>query len=219
MNNDILTLDLTRALPPTLKADETMYALAKTIEAELKETIQLSRQNIIYARIDELPEALLDILAYDMHIDWYDSRYNVEAKRRIIKDSVKVHKRLGTKYAVEKALSDVFPQNSRVEEWFEYGGEPYRFRVIIDITDEEVTAEKQAITFANIFFYKNLRSHLDGLRYRTEQEARLRTGAHSGLGVSVSVLPYFVRERDAAGAVRAGIFTQVTRRISITAAI
>ena len=115
MNNTIYGIDLTRALPPTLKNDEDMLALARVIGAELQETGRLIRQNIIYPRIDELPENVLDILAYDLHVDWYDFDYPIEAKRSIIKDSVKVHKRLGTVYATLTALRSVYP-NSEIEE-------------------------------------------------------------------------------------------------------
>ena len=48
MNNTIYGIDLTRALPPTLKNDEDMLALARVIGAELQETGRMIRQNIIY---------------------------------------------------------------------------------------------------------------------------------------------------------------------------
>ena len=47
MNNTIYGIDLTRALPPTLKNDEDMLALARVIGAELQETGRLIRQNIV----------------------------------------------------------------------------------------------------------------------------------------------------------------------------
>ena len=35
----------------------------------------------IYTRIDELPEWLLDILARDFAVDWYDRSYTLEEKK------------------------------------------------------------------------------------------------------------------------------------------
>lgn len=39
----------------------------------------------------------------------------------------------GTKAALVRALSDVCPR-AEVQEWFEYGADPYYFRVILDVT-------------------------------------------------------------------------------------
>ena len=164
MNNTIYGIDLTRALPPTLKNDEDMLSLARVIAAELQETGKLIRQNIIYPRIDELPENVLDILAYDLHVDWYDFGYPIEAKRGVIKDSVKVHKRLGTVYATLTALRSVYP-NSEIEEWFDYGGEPFLFRVVIDVTRAKAPAEYFQIKRA-IDAYKRLTAHMESLIYQ-----------------------------------------------------
>ena len=127
-NEDFYSADFTNSLPPTLKNDPDMMALAQTISAQLQTTAAEVRKNIIYARIDELDEATLDVLAYDLHVDWYDYSYPIEVKRRTIRDSIQVHRRLGTKYAVEKALGAVYP-GTKVEEWFEYGGQPYWFKI------------------------------------------------------------------------------------------
>ena len=108
-NEDFYSADFTNSLPPALKNDPDMMALAQTISAQLQTTAAEVRKNIIYARIDELDEATLDVLAYDLHVDWYDYSYPIEVKRRTIRDSIQVHRRLGTKYAVEKALGAVYP--------------------------------------------------------------------------------------------------------------
>lgn len=162
--NDIYSIDFTRMLPPSLKNDPKMIALSQVIADELSKTGQLVRQNIIYARIDELSESVLDVLAYDLHVDWYDYSYPIAAKRAVIKDSIRVHKRLGTKFAVEMALGNVHPE-STVEEWFEYSGEPFSFRVILDVTNSRAAAEYFSIKKA-VDSYKSMRSHMDDLIYQ-----------------------------------------------------
>ena len=89
-DNDLYSVDFTRALPPVLKNDPNMLAVATVIAEQLQTTAQQIRKNIIYARIDELEEPILDILAYDLHVDWYDYSYPLEVKRQTIKDSVKI---------------------------------------------------------------------------------------------------------------------------------
>lgn len=164
MNNTIYDIDLTRMLPPSLKNDENMLALANIIGGELQKTSRMAKLNIIYARVDELDEEILDILAYDLHVDWYDYSYPIEAKRALIKDSVKVHKRLGTKFAVETALGNLHP-NSYVEEWFQYNGEPFSFRVILDTTHSRAGAGYFEIKKA-VDSYKRLSAHMDDLIYQ-----------------------------------------------------
>ena len=164
MNNTIYGVDYTRALPPRLKRDPEMLALAQVIGVQLQENSRLTRLGMIYPRIDELPENVLDILAYDLHVDWYDFSYPLEAKRSVIKDSVKVHKRLGTVYATLTALRSVYP-DSEIEEWFEYGGDPFLFRVVIDVTNAKAPAEYYQIKRA-IDSYKRLTAHMEALIYQ-----------------------------------------------------
>ena len=177
MNNTVYDIDFTRSLPPSLKSDTKMLALGKIIAGELQKNIRLAKHTIVYARIDELSENLLDVLAHDLHVDWYDDSLSVDVKRATIKNSVRVHKRLGTKYAVETALNAIYPDTA-VKEWFEYGGDPYTFRIQIKAAAD---AEKQAQVLEQIRFYKNLRSHLDEIVYRIpiEGEARYYCGVRS----------------------------------------
>ncbi len=162
--NDIRTIDLTRALPPRLKQDETMLALANVIAGELQKNAANARLATIYARIDELDEDILDILAYDFHVDWYNYNDPVNAKRAVIKSSVKVHKRLGTKYAVETALGALHP-GTYIEEWFQYGGDPHYFRVVLDVTHSRVAASYSRL-IKEINYYKRLTSKLESLVYQ-----------------------------------------------------
>ena len=164
--NDLYSIDFTRSLPPSLKSDEKMIALANSIAKQLHVTAMEIKKNVIYARIDELPENVLDILSYDLHVDWYDYTYPIEAKRAIIKDSVKVQKRLGTKYAVETALGNIHP-NSSIEEWFEYAGEPFYFRVVLDTTHSRAPAGYFAVKKA-IDMYKRLTAHMESLIYQCQ---------------------------------------------------
>lgn len=214
MNNTLEEMDLTRTLPPSLKQDPKMKALAQIVAAELQKTSAAIPQCVIYPRIDELSEELLDVLAYDLHVDWYDYSYPIEVKRATIKDSVKVHRRLGTKYAVETALGNVFP-GSRVEEWFEYGGRPYFFRVIIDSTTAGVTEEKQNSVLAKIRFYKNLRSHLDAISYQMDSKGTVTVGARHSLGTSIEVFPYTPKDIEARGAAGVGGYHSVSVALEV----
>ena len=97
--------------------------------------------NVINTLTDKELEAdqLLDILANDFKVDWWDANYTLEEKRRTLKDSWNVHRRLGTKAAVVLAISAIYP-DTQVSEWWEYGGKPYHFKLLIDATYGRKTA-------------------------------------------------------------------------------
>lgn len=119
---------------------------------------------LLGVRRNKVPDGLLDILAYDFKIDWWDADYSVEEKRKVIRDSWRIHRMLGTKGAVEQAISAIYP-NTTVEEWFEYGGEPYHFRILLDVTSDSVNSTKHQRVIDRIEYYKNVRSVLDDIEY------------------------------------------------------
>lgn len=173
--NDIYSTDFSEFLPGALRHDPKMIALARALTEQLL-TVSGSMDNVlIYSRFEELPEDLVDILAYDMHVDWYDYSYPLQVKRDLVKNSVKVHKKMGTKYAMETALGSIWPK-SEVEEWFNYGGEPHHFRVVCDVTEDRITASLAQLVKA-IRMYKRLSSHLDGIVYQTRIDCIIQTHA------------------------------------------
>ena len=193
MSKTIYNADYSECLPEALKKDPKMVALANATAAALLDTSGIMNSVLIYSRFDELPEELVDILAYDLHVDWYDYNYPLEAKRDLVKNSVKVHKKMGTKYAIETALGSLFPE-SEVEEWFQYEGEPGHFHIILDVTNQKITADYAAIIRA-VKMYKRLSAHMDELtyqgqvhgviythgeyfRYKTPLTGRLKAGTH-----------------------------------------
>lgn len=171
--NSIYDTDFSQFLPNALAHDEKMVALAKSVAKELLTVSGHLDDVLIYSRFDELPEALVDVLAYDMHVDWYDYTYPLEVKRALVRDSVKVHKRMGTKYAVETALNGLWPQ-SEVEEWFQYGGQPHHFRVVCDVTEQRITASYKQLVNA-VRMYKRLSAHMESVVYQTRIECTIQT--------------------------------------------
>lgn len=162
--------NLLSVFPLSLTEDTNIEALATSMaeafEARLKDLIKV----LLYPRIDEMPEDLLDILAYDYKVDWWDPNYTLEEKRKTLKESWFVHKTLGTPAAVKRAISAVYPDTT-LEEWFDYGGEPYHFRLWINLTEDDVDSDRMRRVLARLQYYKNLRSHNDGVRYFTDLEA------------------------------------------------
>ena len=152
--------NLLASLPAVLANDDNMAALASAVAEVLAARVGEIERMSIYSQIDRLPNELLDILANDFKVDWWDANYTLEEKRRTLKDSWNVHRRLGTKAAVVLAISAIYP-DTQVSEWWEYGGKPYHFKLLIDATYEDVDPVRHQRVIDRVAFYKNLRSVLD----------------------------------------------------------
>ena len=199
MSETIYESDFTKYLPQPLTHDPKMIALAKAAADELLQVSGAVENVLIYSRIDELPEELVDILAYDMHVDWYDFSYPLAAKRDLLKSSVRVHKKMGTKYAIEKALSALYPE-SEVEEWFEYEGEPGHFHIVCDVTNSRITASYSDIVRA-VRLYKRLSAHMDEVVYQSHVHCEIHT--HTD---------FFLYHVPMTGKLKAGAHPQRNRR-------
>lgn len=87
MNNGLTAERMMDSFPLALQKDPKMVALAHSIANVLEQRLDEINLGQIYTRIDELPEDLLDILAKDFAVDWYDKSYTLEEKRKTIKGS------------------------------------------------------------------------------------------------------------------------------------
>lgn len=184
MNKHGLTKEnLVATLPPALRTDPSVVALAEALGEVLAVRPAEIERLRIYPAIDTLDEPLLDILAHDFKVDWWDPEYSLEEKRRTLKDSWRVHRLLGTRAAVEMAISAIYP-HTQVLEWFEYGGEPYHFRLDINITNDHIDSDKQRRVLERLNFYKSLRSHNDGVTYFVEAEPAVVKAVVSASGLT-----------------------------------
>ena len=171
MVKEFKSLSLLEILPESIRGDPQMQAAAQAFDKELQAVTEDTKENLLISRIDELPESVLDLLAWQWHVDFYQPLgLDIETKRRLIRESIAWHRIKGTPAAVEKVLAAAFA-NAHVEEWYEYGGEPGYFRVTIE--DVTTDPEKQKNIRAAIYSAKNERSWLDVLLYMLVLEDKL----------------------------------------------
>lgn len=164
MNNTMTVENMLACLPSVLRDDKRMYSLA-TAAAKAFADIDAELDGfIIYANIDNISEELCDILAKDLAVDWYDYDFSLTEKRNLIKTALYVHRHIGTVGAVEAGISAIY-EDSNVEEWFNYSGEPYHFKIMIDSTYQGTDQAKYDSVMAKMRLYKNLRSVLDAVEY------------------------------------------------------
>lgn len=82
-------------------------------------------------------------------IDWYDTGYDIEQKRRIVKTALNIRRTMGTAGAARTQADAIYP-GTKLEEWFEYGGTHGKFRLRVNITTVEERQKFAAMTIAEI---------------------------------------------------------------------
>lgn len=160
-------------LPPNLRADETVFAAASALDQELNElTTKIPLVNLMYT-IDQQDEAVVDELAWEFHVDFYDQSLQLEKKRALVKNSPLWHRIKGTPAAVEEVVTAAF-DDSKVLEWFEYDGTPYRFKVVTK--DSMPDGETLETLHRAIHSVKNTRSRLDSIAFERQEKLHLYVG-------------------------------------------
>lgn len=170
-------IDLKILQTSMMKNDKTTIAMSDAVSEQLNK-IEISKC-LIRVNLDNLSESILDELAIEENIFWYDSNANIEVKKNIIKNCDKVFKTLGTNYAVEQVIIDYFG-DGHVEDWYQYNGDPYHFRVTT--TNPSVTGEVVEQLKKSVNKVKRLSSRLDEVIVKVDAAVDINYGfvVHTG---------------------------------------
>lgn len=166
-------IDFIKLLPQFMREDAAIIGLANGTN-EIVQRLEATISTLsTWDSIDSLSEAELDALAWELDISWYRQNAAISIKRQLIKDSEKMHQKLGTKWAVERIIKTYFG-DGYVMEWFEYDGEPGHFRIVS--SNPSVTNES-LLDFLNLLDkVKRASSHLDGITISLTGQMRLHAG-------------------------------------------
>lgn len=173
--NRLENLQLTQLLPASIAADTTVKNISLSVETILQTVAGQTAAVLLLPHLDELPEAIIDELAWQYHVDAYSADFAIDVKRQRIRQSIAWHHKKGTPAAVTDMLSTIYA-SAQLEEFWEYGGEPYHFRVTVgeDRTDSAQTID-DAIRVIKLS--KNVRSWLDGIKFRRNITGTIYLGA------------------------------------------
>jgi phage tail P2-like protein len=160
---DLSNISILGLMPPNLAADKNIKMMAEAFDEALREIIERIPgvgmiPNLTLNKI--VDETLIDLLAWQFHVDFYEPGLPIEVKRELVLKSLDWHYRKGTPSVVEEIVSTVFTK-AVIQEWYEYGGLPYRFRIA---TDEQMPdAEGLNKVLRAVKSVKNTRSFLDSI--------------------------------------------------------
>ena len=160
-----------RLLPVNLADDKNLQSICDAVDKAFNLDSEINK--LLVYLIDNVPEDALDFLAWQFHVEGYELATTVEQKRALIKNSIELHRYKGTRYAILKALESL-GLSGEIKEWFEYNGEPYKFRVYIK---SPLSSEKLYIDLVGLVKqYKNERSWLDSIGISRDVDGNLFFG-------------------------------------------
>ncbi|WP_299144140.1 phage tail protein I [uncultured Tateyamaria sp.] len=165
-------------VPTILPSSSTPQVRAvETVMAEPKAGLQQPLAHLW--NVDTCPVDLLPWMAWAFSIDLWEHNWPEETQRQVVRNAISIHRRKGTKGAVEDALSDLGFW-AEVIEWFQAGGDPHTFSVdayaddLVDfgwpVTPEQIDALRRHIDYV-----KPVRSHYTvrvGERFKAWMHAR-----------------------------------------------
>jgi phage tail P2-like protein len=108
------------------------------------------------------PKALLPYLAWERSLGTWDPSWPEWRQRDEIAQSLDDHRRAGTRWAMDTAIRRL-NLGATVDEWFEYAGRPYCFRLRVPVPDGWTAAQTRTV-YSVAIAKKNARSYFDGLR-------------------------------------------------------
>lgn len=181
---DLDNVSMLDILPPNLQDDPAMAAAAKALDNELQEINDGIRKLSIYDRADEWTEEETDELAWQFHVDFYDQTLPHEQRRELVKNSIAWHRRKGTPSAVEELISTLFGEG-KVEEWFEYGGQPFHFQVLTN--NPEVTTDRAQEFYRAVGSVKRLTAILESVVIGQTDDMPLYYGGVLHVGEKMTV--------------------------------
>ncbi len=166
--SEVTLLDV---LPESILQDPKLKAAAEALDAQIRAVTLATREVLHLPRLDELSGNVLDFLAEQFHLDFYEPLYLTEdEKRNLIRESIAWHRIKGTPAAVEKIAHDAF-RDAEIVEWFNYGGKPYHFKIRSHGYKQTPDGFETYIRMINAA--KNVRSWIDNFEvdYSSQVEA------------------------------------------------
>lgn len=106
MSNRLDATSLRQVSPPSLLGDKTIDDAITSLDPQMKSVSHDIREALLLSRIDELPEPVVDLLAWQFHCDFYEPiPLPMDVKRKLVRDSIPWHRKKGTLWAINHLLS------------------------------------------------------------------------------------------------------------------
>lgn len=200
-NIDLLSLQTTQ-----MKKDPTTIAMCAALTPRFQQLSGDVKSVLIYSRVNDLDDATIDELAYQMHVDFYSTSLPLEVKQQVVKNSLRWHRIKGTPAAVEEAAKVVFGR-SWITEWYEYGGAPYMFKVNVEATNRGASPEDFMLLEQLVNAYKNKRSWIELINIFLTTHGSIFIRSCMTSGEEITVYPWGPKDIESIGSIKLAIGT------------
>ncbi len=160
MSKSLYDITINELLPNNIASDEVVSSLSSALSTELSKITEGVEKILFYPNIMNLDEKVIDLLAEQFQVDFYDILgLDLNTKRTLVQNALVWHKGKGTKGVIQETIGAIVNNNCIVKEWFEYEGTPYHFK--IDIENTSLSKEDIENILLIVNELKNVRSHLE----------------------------------------------------------
>ncbi|MGG7200772.1 phage tail protein [Clostridium butyricum] len=135
---------ITDVLPTYLKSSSEVQAISYAVSNQINKIKEKIKVIQLFNSIDILSEDVLDILAVELRTRCYNEEYPRDIKIKLVKNSLNWYLYSGTPAELEE-LCKVLYGGATVEEWFDYEGNPYHFRIGVDVTETRLNVDIDGI--------------------------------------------------------------------------
>jgi phage tail P2-like protein len=199
MSTTLRTSKLIENATPSISYDAQVKSACEAFDRQCYEIIDETGQVIMIPNIMALTdEKLVDILAWQFNVDFYDTTRDLEFRKHLVQISIVWHKTKGTVALVDEVINTYWPGGATLEEWFEYKSplppnypdagwhDRYRFRIVID--EQVIDTEDELAVVELIDRYKPVSRWLEALIRARASECII--------GWAVACLRFITRESE-----------------------
>ena len=158
-----------------LRKDIEIQSFSFALSNAIKRLLEYCELVKLYSGIDGLNDKILDTLAVELKTQFYDTKLDTATKKKLVKNTTKWYMKAGTPKAVEELIAAVFGEG-KVIEWFDYGGEPFRFKIVTNTTLDNANVEKFKEMIKNV---KNVRSILEVVEVERNVKTKHNYGTYT----------------------------------------
>jgi phage tail P2-like protein len=137
----------------------------------------------------ECPLHLLPWLAWALGVDEWSNSWPENRKRQVVATALQVRRRAGTRGAVRTAVEALDIEGIEYSEWYQYGGEPYSYRISATLEERGMSQEEYEQLVRVIRRAGRLSAWLDPVGFTVVGRGRPRMAAAAMGGHDVTLLP------------------------------
>lgn len=172
MSKTVSETKLLDLLPASITPDGQVQAASAAVQPQLDDINEKIPFIELYKNIDQLPEPILRMLAWENGVygaEWRLAQ-TIDDKRNLVKGSFMLNKRRGTRWAVERVF-ELLRLKAVIAEWWEEDGPPATFRIkILDVTGRGILESELSLLDELVYTYKPLTRHNLGINLQVEGE-------------------------------------------------